>query len=173
MRRKVLNAVALAMLAGPAALAQTPKQPRVAPGPNEPDWDVILKTRYGLSMFGDLLNPVRTTPEATPGLFRKAGPGPVRFTPVIALGLETVNRGGWYAPGPAGKAPEKHALWSYRFKNPTRDLETGDNLPPPLAEGSSTSFDPGTKPFGLWISNDGLQDGGVFSEPRLVAALNA
>ena len=45
----------------------------------EPDWDVVLETRYGLSMFGDLLNPVRTSPEATPGLFRKAGTGPGEF----------------------------------------------------------------------------------------------
>ena len=47
-------------------------------------------------MFGDLLNPVTTTAAATPGLFRKAGPGPVTYTPVIALGLTTRNRGGWY-----------------------------------------------------------------------------
>ncbi|MEJ7639964.1 MAG: hypothetical protein WKF75_18830 [Singulisphaera sp.] len=167
--------IALAGLAALVASAgsQTPRQPKVAPGPNEPDWDVVLKTRYGLSMFGDLLNPVRTSPEATPGLFRKAGTGPVRFTPVIALGLETVNRGGWYSPVASGEAPQKHPLWTYRFKNTTRDLETGANLPPPLAEGSTTTFDPGAQPFGLWISNDGLQDGGVFSQPRLVAALNA
>src|SRR5438045_3410240 len=104
MRRSIPGAMALilslsAMLVAArnaAAQAPTPRQPKVAPGPNEPDWDVVLKTRYGLSMFGDLLNPVKTTPQATPGLFRKAGPGPVTFRPVIALGLETVNRGGWY-----------------------------------------------------------------------------
>ena len=45
----------------------------MAPGPNEPDWEVILRERYGLSMFGDLKNPVTTTAHATPGLFRKAG----------------------------------------------------------------------------------------------------
>src|SRR4051794_3752920 len=101
----VLTALALSFVApfGPA-VAQTAKQPKVAPGPNEPDWDVVLQTRYGLSMFGDLLNPVKTTVEATPGLFRKAGPGPVTFRPVIALGLETVNRGGWYPPGDDPKA---------------------------------------------------------------------
>ena len=71
---------ALITLTAPAE-SQTPRQPKVAPGPDEPDWDVVLKTRYGLSMFDDLLNPVRTSPESTPGLFRKAGPGPVRFTP--------------------------------------------------------------------------------------------
>ena len=124
-------------------------------------------------MFEDLLNPVKTTVEATPGLFRKAGPGPVRFTPVIALGLETRNRGGWYAAAsPPDAAPKKVELWSYVFKNTTEDLRTGKNLPPPLAEGSSTEFEPGDGPFGFWISNDGLNDGGVFSQPGLVSRIN-
>src|SRR3954468_20834687 len=96
-RSLIIASAVVASLVAPA-WSQTPRQPKVAPGPDEPDWDVILKTRYGLSMFGDLLNPVRTTPEATPGLFRKAGTGSVRFTPVIALGLVTLNRGGWYSP---------------------------------------------------------------------------
>ncbi|HEY2154798.1 MAG TPA: hypothetical protein VGH33_04165 [Isosphaeraceae bacterium] len=154
------------------ASAQTPKQPKVAPGPNEPDWVVVLDTRYGLKMFDDLLNPVRTSAEATPGLFKKAGPGPVSFTPVIALGLETTNRGGWYEAGDDPKKPAKHELWSYTFKNTTDDLATGKNLPPALASGSKTTFDPGERPFGLWVANDGLKDGGVFSEPRVVAAVN-
>jgi hypothetical protein len=134
---------------------------------------VILKDRYGLSMFGDLLNPVDTAPEATRGLFRKAGPGPVRYTPVIALGLETRNRGGWYVAKDAPNArPAKTELWTYVFKNTTEDLRTGKNLPPPLAEGSKTEFDPGESPFGLWVANDGLDDGGVFTQPALVARLN-
>jgi hypothetical protein len=134
---------------------------------------VILKDRYGLSMFDDLLNPVRTTAVATPGLFRKAGPGPVRFTPVIALGLPTRNRGGWYlAPSGPDAAPKKQELWSYLYKNTAEDLRTGKNLPPPLDRGAATEFDPGDAPFGLWISNDGLNDGGVFSQPALVAKIN-
>jgi hypothetical protein len=156
-----------------SATAQSVKQPKVAPGPGEPDWEVVLRERYNLSMFGDLLNSVKTTVEATPGLFRKAGPGPVRFTPVIALGLETRNRGGWY-PALSGQEtePRKAPLWTYVFKNTTDDLSTGKNLPPALEPGSSTTFDPGETPFGFWISNDGLTDGGVFSEPALVGRLN-
>jgi hypothetical protein len=157
--------------AGPLAicLGQTAKQPKVAPGANEPDWSAILRDRYGLSMFSDLLNPVRTTPDRTPGLFRKAGAGPVRYAPVIALGLETTNRGGWYTlvENPAAP-PKKTELWSYTFKNTTEDLNTGTNLPPPLAKGSSTTFDPGDGPFGLWVANDGLDDGGVFTQPSVV-----
>jgi hypothetical protein len=169
-----MRGLALPMIAvglATVATAQTPKQPKVAPGPNEPDWAVVLESRYGLKMFDDLLNPVRTTPEATPGLFRKAAVGPVVYTPLIALGLETTNRGGWYEPAGGGK-PSSHELWSYTFKNTTDDLATGKNLPPRLAAGSRTEFDPGDKPFGLWVANDGLKDGGVFSEPRVVAAVN-
>ena len=70
-----------------------PKQPKVQPGPSEPDWLVLLYRLYGLRMLEDLLNPVTTTPEATPGRFRKAGPGPVRYRPVLALGLEVPIRG--------------------------------------------------------------------------------
>ena len=155
------------------SLAQNPKQPKVAPGPDEPDWEVVLRERYGLSMSGDLKNPVKTTVEATPGLFRKAGAGLARFRPMIALGLTTRNRGGWYPALPEGKGlPMKAKLWSYLYKNTTEDVRTGKNLPPPLDPGSSTEFDPGDSSFGLWVSNDGLPDGGVFSEPALVGRLN-
>jgi hypothetical protein len=165
-------AVALWLAVSSIASGQTPKQPKVAPGPNEPDWVVVLDQKYGLKMFDDLMNPVKTTAEATPGLFKKAGPGPVTFTPVIALGLETINRGGWYVPGEEPSKPQKHDLWSYKFKNTTDDLKTGKNLPPPLLEGAKTEFDPGDRVFGFWISNDGLADGGVFSEPKVVNAIN-
>ena len=109
-----------------------PKQPKVFPGPMEPDWVDILRNRFGLSMFSDLVNPVKTTVEATPGLFEKAGPGPVKYTPIIGLGLESITRGGWYTPGKELATPDKHNLWSYQVKNTTADLETGKNLPPRL-----------------------------------------
>lgn len=162
--------IGLAIVA--TAAAQTANQPKVAPGPGEPDWEVVLRDRYGLSLHGDLLNPVRTTAEKTPGLFRKAGPGPVRFTPLIALGLETRTRGGWYAESPGKTPPRRIEIWSYVFKNTTDDLKHERNLPPPLEKGSGVSFDPGEKPFGLWVSNDGLADGGVYSEPGRVALHN-
>jgi hypothetical protein len=96
----------------------------------------------------------------------------VVYRPVVALGLETTTRGGWYTWGQEGQKPRKQDLWSYRVKNTTQDIETGSNLPPKLAEGSKTEFDPGDAPFGLWVGNDGLDDGGVFTEPRVVAAIN-
>jgi hypothetical protein len=166
--------MAMTLLVGLAASSpgQEPKQPRVAPGPNEPDWSVVLESRYGLSMFGDLANPVRESALATPGLFRKAGPGQVTCSPVIALGLETVNRGGWYRPGADPAHPDKVELWSYRFKHRTEDFRAGPVAPPPLAEGSKTTFDPGDAPFGLWVANDGLPESDAYTQPRVVAARN-
>ena len=164
----IRSVIALALL-----VAQTPSQPKVAPGPVEPDWPAILDAYYGLHMYDDLANPARDAVDGVPGLFRKAGLGPVRYTPLMALGLETVNRGGWYSPGATPAKPTKHELWSYKFKNTASDIETGRNLPPPLASGSAVEFDPGERPFGLWLSNDGLNDGGVFTEPAVVRAINA
>lgn len=158
-------------LGASSANGQTPNQPQVAPGPNEPDWDVVLRERYGLSMFGDLLNPVVTAAAETPGLFRKAGPGPVSYAPVIALGLETRNRGGWYRPNSDDAKPDRKSLWTYTFKNSDEDALSGRTLPE-LEPNAETEFDPGDEPFGLWVSNDGLDDGGVFSEPAIVARVN-
>ncbi|RUL88264.1 hypothetical protein [Tautonia sociabilis] len=162
----------LATVLPTVAVAQAPHQPRVAPGPVEPDWVAILEGLYHLDMVDDLLNPVESTPDATPGLFRKAGDGPVTYRPLIALGLETVNRGGFYVPGDEPGGAETVELWSYRFKNTGADLERGENLPPPLLPESRVEFDPGDRPFGLWVANDGLDDGGVFTQPAEVRAVN-
>jgi hypothetical protein len=153
------------------AWAQAPAQPKVQPGPNEPDWVAILEGMYGLSMFGDLLNPLVTTPEATPGLFQKVGTGPVTFTPVLALGLEVPIHGGYYVPGPSPASPRKTELWSYQFKHTAKDLEGGQPASPPLRDGSSVTFDPGDAPFGLWIGNDQFRDA-VYSQPQVVSATN-
>ena len=157
-------------LQGQTPTAHQPKVSHAPPG--EPDWQVVLTERYGLSLFGDLRNPVTTTAAASPGLFRKAGPGPVTYTPVIALGLTTRNRGGWYRAAAEGSKPQKSGLWTYTFKNTAEDLKTGKNLPPPLEENSQSRFDPGDQPFGFWVSNDDFSDGGVFTEPALVARFN-
>jgi hypothetical protein len=170
--KRFLTMALVLLLAGftPVILGQTANQPKVQPGPNEPDWIAILDAMYGLRMFDDLRNPVKTTPAATPGLFKKAGPGPVTFRPVIALGLEVRIQGGWY-PAPGSSSPALKALWSYQFKNTAQDIETGRNLPPPLSTGSTTEFNPGDLPFGLYVTNDQFKEY-VFSEPRLVAARN-
>ncbi len=154
-----------------AAFGQTARQPKVAPGPHEPDWVKILDERYGLSMFGDLANPVAGAVEAVPGLFRKAGAGPVKYEPLLALGLETITRGGWYAAAAEHASIRKIELWSYQHKHTTRDLATNGRISPPLLEGSKTTFDPGDGPFGLWVSNDGLKEAGAFSEPLANRAL--
>jgi hypothetical protein len=170
-----ISAIAAVFVMGQlvGSLGQTPNQPKVAPGPDEPDWEIVLRDRFGLALFADLKNPVKTTAVETPCTFRKAGPGPVKFTPLIAMGLATRTRGGWYsALLDRTASPKKNRLWSYVFRNTAEDLRTDKNLPPPLEPNSSIEFDPGDAPFGLWISNDGLPDGGVFSEPALVARVN-
>lgn len=163
--------LAVAILIPGAANAQTAKQPKIAPGPMEPDWDVVLRDRYGLRVFEDLANPVETDPLAAPGRFRKAGPGPVVFSPEIALGTESRTSGGWYTAPEGAESPERFALWSYVAKNTTKDLETGENLPPKVEEGSKTAFDPGDEPFGVWVSNASFDNEFVYSEPRWVKAL--
>lgn len=172
MRRQLVMVVTCMVAMAAAALAQTPRQPRVAPGPDEPNWDVVLKQQYGLAIFDDLLNPVKYTADTTPGLFKRVGSGPVKYTPLIALGMPSVTRGGWYRAGKDVSAPTKKELWSYQHRNTSADLDTGKNLPPPLASGATTSFEPGDEPFGLWVSNDGLKDGGAFTQPKVVAAVN-
>ncbi|MFO0890060.1 MAG: hypothetical protein U0790_13085 [Isosphaeraceae bacterium] len=152
--------------------AQTANQPKVAPGPQEPDWKVVLADRYGLSMFDDLANPVAGRAEDVGGLFRKAGPGPVTYVAEIALGLPSRTRGGWYRPGDGDGPPAREPLWSYVYKNTGEDLAANKNLPPPLETGSKITFDPGDRPFGLWVSNDGFDDGGVFTQPALVLKFN-
>ena len=131
-----VSLLALVAISAASALGQTPQQPKVNPGAGEPDWNAVLSDRYGLSLFGDLCNPVKTTAAETPGLFRKAGPGPVSYTPVIALGLTTRNHGGWYLPAAAGGEPRMFPLWTYTFKNSADDLKTDKNLPPPLEQGA-------------------------------------
>lgn len=145
-------------------------QPVVQPGPSEPDWLVILDRRYGLHMSRDLVNPVRTSTASVPGLFRRAGPGPVTFTPEIALGLEVAIRGGFYTHG-EGDAIKRTELWSYLYKNTASDLENETNLPPKLASDARVTFEPGKVPFGLYVANDQFRDA-VFTEPPVVSREN-
>jgi sugar lactone lactonase YvrE len=92
--------------------------------------------------------------------------------------VETPTHGGWYPSGPgAGELPKdvaklKIELWSYAYKQPAAQIDSDVPTPPPLASGDVT-FDPGVAPFGLWVSNDTFKDGGVFTQPALVAKVNA
>jgi hypothetical protein len=132
---------------------------------------VILDRLYGTRMIADLSNPVVGTALEAAGLFRRAGPGAVRYTPEIALGLEVPIRGGYYTrERPAGK-PARRELWTYQHRSTSKRLENGDDLTPPLAAGSVVEFDPGDAAFGLYVANDQFQDA-VFSEPAAVALAN-
>lgn len=164
--------VALPLFGGGVAIAQSPKQPRVQPGPVEPDWIAILDAMYGLRMFDDLANPAHADAVHVPGRFKKAGPGLVTFRPEIALGLEVTIRGGWYrASDNLATPPTVVPAWSYQFKNTSKDIENGTNLPPKLGEVRQVEFDPGDGLFGLAVSNDQFHDT-VYTEPKRVAAHN-
>ncbi|MDB5352920.1 MAG: hypothetical protein JWN86_4167 [Planctomycetota bacterium] len=165
----LLRPVLVVLIAASAVSGQTAKQPKVQPGPSEPDLLVILDRLYGLRMFDDLLNPVTTTPEATAGLFHKAGPGQVTLTPILALGLVVPIHGGYYLAAEEGRADKE--LWSYAYKTTGREIEEGKHSLPPLRQDSTTRFDPGEVAFGLWIGNDQFHDR-VFTEPARVARSN-
>ena len=165
-------AVAFGLLAG-SALGVQPKIGRTA---DEPVWTDVLRQPWGLHADRDLRNPLLqgAAPAAT---FRRADRAkPVAFKPIIALGMETTTRGGWYAvtggaanlPADVGKA--KRELWTYAYKPPA-DQRARGGPPPPLASGTTT-FDPGDAPFGLWVSNDNFNDAGVYTQPGLVAKVN-
>ena len=114
-----LLACGLWLLFAGVGLAQ---QPPVNPAPNEPDFSILLQRLWHLDMQRDLRNPMRAG-ETPAGLFKRADDKkPVTFKPIIALGLETTTRGGWYAAGPrANDLPDdvlktRHCLWSYQYK---------------------------------------------------------
>jgi len=161
-----------------AAWTVAAKQPAVAPGPDEPDWPDLLERQWGLDMDRDLRNPLAEG-VAPAALFRRVNlKKPVTFKPVIALGLETATRGGWYPAGPrASDLPDddgpttRREVWSYRYKQPKPQRKAGPFTPPPIESGKGT-FDPGDQSFGLWVSNEKFDDGGVYTQPALVAQVN-
>lgn len=173
--RLVRSGFLITVLASGMAWAQ---QPAVAPGPGEPDWPDLLKEQWRLDMLHDLRNPVMEG-VAPAALFQRArAERPVTFRPIIALGVETTTRGGWYVAGPRADgfpdhvATAKIELWAYAHKQTAEEMQTGRYAPPPLTSGD-VEFDPGSEVFGLWISNDQFDDGGVFTQPAAVARVNA
>ncbi len=98
--------------------------------------------------------------------WKKAGKDKPRFTPLAAYGVEKVSMGGWYeAPNPtvtATNPPKKHDLWKIGAKNNKR-------MAPPLERKSKTDFEPGNKPFGLWIASEGFPGETIYTEDPLQA----
>ncbi|MBN1490277.1 MAG: SMP-30/gluconolactonase/LRE family protein [Phycisphaerae bacterium] len=166
--------VAMAGCMGPSSPRSV--QPAIGRSPDEPTWPVLLQSQWGLDVDRDLRNPLLEG-VAPAALFRKADPAkPVVFRPLIALGVETTTRAGWYAAGPrAGDLPTelaKHETWAYAHRQPVSERESGQFTPPTLQSGAP-EFDPGDAAFGLWVCNEQFADGGVFTQPALVARENA
>ena len=100
-------------------------------------------------------------------------PGPVTYTPVIALGLETTTRGGWYAVGPAPGAPGKRDLWSYTLKNTADDLATARTTLRALLQSLATpdrNFRPGIPAAGARLPVNDRMFGDVADHGVRVAA---
>jgi len=173
-RTRLLLAAILLFTMGSVASG---RQPKVSPAQNEPDWSRILE-QSGLDLDKDLRNPLLDGVTPT-GVFRKADPKkPVVFTPIAAWGLETPTHAGWYPAGPTvTHIPPyvdrvRRELWTYAYKQPPAEIRKNVYTPPPLKSGA-VEFDPGDKPFGLWVSNEGFADEAVYSQPALVFKTNA
>ena len=107
------------------------------------------------------------TDEVDAERFVKAGNGPVRFKPIAAYGLYKICSGGWYSAPIAAKEekplpprPDRILLWRV-------DSQYNKQEYPPVMKSSLTHFNPGNKPFGVWVSSAGFQDENVYSEDAL------
>jgi hypothetical protein len=132
----------------------------LAPSPPEPSLDAVLKRQgYVVDLARD---------EVRVALFVRAGPGPMIHRPVAAWGLEKVCHVGWYRPAGAASAPEttpeRQELWHLAADQNKRDR-------PPIAPGGKTEFDPGDRPFGLWVATEGFAGEVVFTEDARQAAI--
>jgi hypothetical protein len=135
----------------PAPGRSVPQDPAAAArAAGEPPLGEILKRQgYTIDVTRD---------EIAAQQFVKAGPGPVRFTPIAAFGLEKQCSAGWYRM--AGETPDRHLLWTVDATHNKQDF-------PPLMAGGVTQFDPGDLPFSLWVSSTGFKDEIVSTEDAL------
>lgn len=137
----------------PDAIPQTPIKVREerAKGSGEPGLQTILD-KLGYS--------INTEKEEIRGeLFVPADASkPVTHRPIAAYGLLKVCTSGWYRP--TADRPDKTVLWKVDEPNNKRDN-------PPLMDGAKTEFQPGEKPFGLWVATAGFPDETICTEDAL------
>lgn len=86
----------------------------------------------------------------------RAAPGPVIFTPLAAYGVLKTVSGGWYRSAPE----QRTTLWKI-------DAPHNKQMNPPLMPGGQTRFDPGDKPFGLWVATEGFAGEVIYTEDAL------
>jgi hypothetical protein len=127
----------------------------LAPAAQEPSLQEVLKRQgYAVDLARD---------EVSSPLFVRAGPGPVVHRPVAAWGLEKVCHTGWYRPATRSASnalPERYELWRLAADQNKRDQ-------PPLSPGGMAEFDPGDRPFGLWVATEGFTGEVVYTEDAL------
>lgn len=154
---------ALAVEARQAAPKVTPPEKltdpisRAAVAAGEPPLQTILERQgYTLDVAKDEIPAQR---------FVKAGREPVVFMPLAAYGLLKICSGGWYVVGPKdpGAKPEppaKTRLWRV-------DAPHNKQPFPPMMLESHMLFDPGARPFGLWVATEGFPGETVCTEDAL------
>jgi gluconolactonase len=174
-----VSVVWLAAILVGAAGVSIAQQPSIGASEGEPTLPALLAKLWQLDADKDLRNPLIEGAESA-CLFQRLDPKkPVVCEPALALGMDkTATHVGWYAAGPRPDdvpkdvAAKKQKLWSYTYRHPESECKTLRFGKVPLADGAKTTFDPGDKPFGLWASNEAFDDGGVFTQPAAVKAMN-
>lgn len=153
-------------------------QPKIGSSPDEVKWPDLLKQQWGLDADRDLRNPL-IDGVSPPALFVRADKGkPVVCRPVAGMGMPATVHGGWYPAGtkagdlPADPAAVKKELWTYAFRQTAAEVQRDGLKSPPITSGAA-EFDPGERPFGFWVRSEQFDDGGVYTQPGLVAKANA
>jgi hypothetical protein len=92
-------------------------------------------------------------------LFTKAGAGMVSITVVARFSPQGSLDFGWYTP--AGAAPTRTTVGTMQLQSDPQTSDMARMVYPPLmglvstgAAGSTTTFDPGSGSFGIWINSD-------------------
>jgi hypothetical protein len=91
------------------------------------------------------------TDEITAPLFRKAGSGSVTMTAVARFSPKGPMPFGWY---PAGTPATRNMVATMASMADAQTSDKARTMLPPLS--GSTSFDPGTGTFGVWVYTDQL-----------------
>jgi trehalose utilization protein len=154
-KRIVRNAALWAARDEAGILEDADPAARAARGAGEPPL-AILCGRLGYAGT-DITAPGETKAQR----FVKAGTGPVKTYPLAAYGVPKECAAGWYA---TDKSEKRTLLWKVDARHNKEDN-------PPTRDKARITFDPGDRPFGLWIASQGFPTETICSEDAQNAAI--
>lgn len=93
------------------------------------------------------------TDEIAAPLFVKAGAGNVTLAPVARFSPMGPLPFGWY---PAGSSATRNVVGTMDQATDAQTSNKARMVSPPLAAGGATTFDPGSRSFGIWVYTDQL-----------------